>query len=57
MKLKMTTLKLVDLFCGTGGFSYALSEIATTVFANDKIRESKFIYQKNAFSYRGSIMI
>jgi site-specific DNA-cytosine methylase len=53
----MTTLKLVDLFCGTGGFSYALSEIATTVFANDKIRESKFIYQKNAFSYRGSIMI
>jgi DNA (cytosine-5)-methyltransferase 1 len=43
----MTTLKMVDLFCGTGGFSYALRDIATTVFANDKVKESKIIYEKN----------
>jgi DNA (cytosine-5)-methyltransferase 1 len=44
----MAQLKVVDLFAGTGAFSYAFEKAgAECVFANDMITSSKTIYDQN----------
>jgi DNA (cytosine-5)-methyltransferase 1 len=44
----MAQLKVVDLFAGTGAFSYAFEKAgAECVFANDMIESSKTIYDQN----------
>lgn len=44
----MPKLKFVDLFCGTGAFSYVLEKKDNEcVFANDMVKESELIYKLN----------
>ncbi len=42
------TIKYIDLFCGTGAFSYVLDKKnCECVFANDMVKESESIYNLN----------
>ena len=43
----MNNIKFIDLFTGTGAFSYVLSKKYSCVFANDMIKESEDIYNLN----------
>lgn len=47
--LSPPTLRLVDLFAGTGAFSYAFAKTGTVtpVFANDLMESSKQVYDQN----------
>jgi DNA (cytosine-5)-methyltransferase 1 len=41
------TLKMIDLFAGTGAFTLAFTGMAEIVFANDMVEHSKKIYDEN----------